>query len=507
MRKLVSCVGLSIGLLSAAVSIPVYAIETIKVAVASNTTTLDPVKSAYTPMIMTYGQLYSRLLRLNKSGELEAGLAKSWTVSEDGLEYTFQLRDSKFSDGSKLTAADVKFSLDRVSQHKETAYPATLAMIDSITVVDDLTVNIKLKYPSGPFISNLEVFNAAIVSKNSVETNGEKIAFENPIASGPFMVREWRKNDRIIFERNPHYWREGYPKSDVVEYIQVEDVNARVSMLRAQQVDAIESAPYSMLKQLAQNPKINVPLNPTTKTNIVLLNHDRAPFDNIKVRQAAYLALNTAAIAKVVTRGLVTKAANTTLPGSLSFHDKSLSVHQYDVAAAKKLLDEAGAVGAEVEMIMVSGDLEAEHTALIIQSQWAAIGLKAKVIKLDSAAYAQRRNKDRNWNAIPAWYYNETLDPDLAVRWAVCGSCGSNSFHTKYNNEQVNALTEQGSSEIDATKRAKIYSEIQRISTQEVAHIPLFYPPYTHAYSTRIKGLKMTPALQWTLEDAEVVNK
>jgi peptide/nickel transport system substrate-binding protein len=99
----------------------------------------------------------------------------------------------------------------------------------------------------------------------------------------------------------------------------------------------------------------------------------------------------------------------------------------------------------------------------------------------------------------------ETTDPDLAVRWAVCGSCGNKAYYTGYNNPEVDKMVEAGAAEMDEAKRAQIYADIQRITTTEVANIPLYYPPFANAYSKGITGLRMTPALQWTLESTERV--
>ncbi|WP_170574514.1 ABC transporter substrate-binding protein [Ruegeria atlantica] len=475
----------------------------ISIAVAENPQQLDPMRSANAPDILLHGQLYARLLHRDSTGTLSPGLAESWTISEDGKTYVFTLRDAVFADGSPITAEDVVFSLDRTLNHPESAYPAPLSAIESLEAKDAKTVSIALKSPNAPFLGNLEVFNASIVSKTDVEARGEEEAFAKPLSSGAFMVDSWDRNSSIQLVKNPKYYRDGAPNLDSVEYRIVEDANTRVSLLKAGEVNAVEGVPYANIAEL-RDAGFEVPLEASTKTQIILMNHDNPPFDDVRVRQAAVMALDRVAIAKAVTQGLVTEVANSSLPGALNFHSQDDAALPYDPAQAKALLEDAGAVGAEVTIIQVSGSQVSQQIALLTQALWSQVGLNAKIEQLDSAAFRTRRKTERDdWHAAPAWYYNETLDPDLAVRWAVCGTCGSNAFHTGYRNETVDTLTEEALSETDVAKRAKLYAEIQQISTNEVVHIPLYYPPFTNAYASDVEGLFMTPAFQWTLEEAK----
>jgi peptide/nickel transport system substrate-binding protein len=158
--------------------------------------------------------------------------------------------------------------------------------------------------------------------------------------------------------------------------------------------------------------------------------------------------------------------------------------------------------GREIKILAMPGTNE-QQMALLLQAQWQAIGFKPTIVNVDVGAWWDATGKG-DYDATASQWYNETTDPDLAVRWAVCGTCGSNSYNTFYNNPKVNELVEQGTREIDPGKRAEIYKEIQRISTDEVAQIPLFYAPYANAYSKALTGLKLTPALQWTLEETTI---
>ncbi len=480
---------------------PALAQDKIRIGSPYKTTTLDPMRSAAAGNIETFGQLYSRLVRLDDDGALAPGLAESWELSEDGAVVTLKLRDAMFSNGEPITAEDVVFSLLRVRDGEESAYPAPLQQLDTAEAVDERTVVLTLKSPFAPFLGNLEVFNVGIVSKKDVEARGEEAFSADPVVSGPYMVEEWVPNEKLVIAPNPNYWREGFPKNAGAELLEVTAENTRVSMMISGELDAAREIPWSQVAELKARDDIDMPLEPSTVIFMVLLNHGRAPFDDLKIRQAAAMALDRPAITEAMTFGAATPA-NTTLPNALKYHDAGLDIHGYDPEAAKALLAESPYNGEEL-VILIADNPEREKQAVLMQAQWAAIGLKSRIEKVDGGTWWSRV-PDGDYDAAPTWWYNETTDPDLAVRWAVCGACGNRSYYTNYDNAKVNELVEAAAAELDEDKRAAMYREIEEITTREVSQIPLYYPPFANAYGQRITGLRMTPALQWTLEGSEL---
>lgn len=497
---------IAIGVVAAslATAAPAQSADAIRIASPYSTTTLDPMRSGAAGNIETYGLLYARLIRRNaETGELEPGLAESWEVSPEGTSYTFRLRDATFSNGTPITAEDVAFSLERVRSDERSAYPAPLGTVESISAADSKTVEIKLKNAFAPFLGNLEIWNMGIVSKADVDARGEDTAFaEAPATSGPYQVKEWKPNEKLVLEPNPNYWREGFPKSDaMVELVEVASADTRIAMLKAGEIDAVREVPWSQIDTLKADGSVDMRLEPSTVIHVILLNSKREPFSNTQARQAAGHALDREALVKAVTQGHST-LANTTLPGALDFHDKSNPGIPYDANKAKELLEKSGMAGREITILMTPSAAN-EQMSLFMQAQWQAIGLKAKIEKVDGGAWWSAL-AEGEYDAAPTWWFNETPDPDLAVRWSVCGTCGSESFYTFYTNPKVDELVEAGSREADPDKRAEAYKEIQRITTDEVPQIPLFYAPYANAYSKRMKGLNFTSSLQWTLEDATI---
>jgi peptide/nickel transport system substrate-binding protein len=478
--------------------------DIIRIVSPFRTLTLDPTRSVFTGSIETFGQLYSRLFRRDENGELAPALALRWEISADGLDYTFFLREAKFSDGSPITADDVAFSLLRMRDDPEAAYPAPVLSMQAAWADDERTLRIRFDKPNAPFLESLEMCFLGIVSRADVERRGTVGAFaESPVTSGPYRVVEWRRNDRLVLEANPYYWREGYPRNDGAELIEVADSNTRIAMLRAGEADAVRVITSSSIAPLMADPEFTVPVEPAIRISTLLLNHDRPPFNDQRVREAAALALDMPRFTAVATRGRA-ETANTLLPYQLNYYDPDFPGWSYDPKRATELIKEAGAEGAEVAINITAPDAAWEMSALIVQSYWAAIGLDVQIHKMDQALYEQRL-VDGDYDASIEWWYNETADPDLAVKWALCGTCGNRSYYTNYQNDRVDKLVHEGAAELDPDKRRDIYREIQSIAFLEVAQIPLFYNPWLNAYSTRIEGLRLTPATQWTLEEARHV--
>lgn len=475
----------------------------LRIATPNTVATLDPIKSAAAGDIQVFGQIYARLLKANPEGtELGPGLAERWESTPDKTVWTFYLReDLKFSDGEPLTADDVVFTFLRLRDSEESVYSGPFQPIKDIVALDKKTVQFTLDGPSAPFFGSMEMFNAGIVSKHAVEADEAGFA-QMPVTSGPYKVREWLPNDRLILERNEYYWREGYPKIDVVEFLEVPNDNTRVSMIKTGEIDVAVSVPYANIEELDSTDEIDVPLDPSTVIEVMLLNHKDPLLSDVNIRKAVAHSLDIEGITQAVTFGLATPA-NSPIPNTLLYYDADLPAIGYDPVEARRLLEEAGKVGVEIQLMLVSGSAIGEQLTLLAQDQLNQVGFNATVNQVDLGTWWDLLVAGEYQSAI-TWWYNETPDPDLAVRWALCGSCGSDSFYTFYNNEEINQLTDEAVKEIDEEKRGELYSRIQQIALDEVAQVPFYYAPYTNAYLTTVQGLMMNPALQWSLEEATI---
>lgn len=504
LSRLALAASVALGLGMTLPAAPAFADTPLRIASPYPTTTLDPSRSAAAGNIEVFGQLYARVLhRSAETGELEPGLAEAWEVSPDRLTYTLHLRDAKFSDGSPISADDVVFSFERVRSDAESALPSTFGFVESFAAPDARTVVIKLKSPLVSMLDQMEMWNAGIVSKADVEKRGVDGAFSTvPVTSGPYSVKEWKPGEKLVLEPNANYWRTGYPKAhEEVELVEVAEPETAAAMLKAGEVDVMREVEWSQVEDLKATDGIDMRLDPSHVIYVALLNSGREPFSSMKARQAAAYALDKAAIAQAVTGGLATPA-NTPLPSPLDFHDPDYAGLVADMDKAKALLAESGMAGKEVKIPITAGQAT-QQIALLMQAQLEAIGLKPVIVNVDVATWWEDTGSG-NYDATPTWWMNESSDPDNAVRWALCGTCDSNAFNTFYDNKRIDELAEQGSREQDEAKRQDIYREIARIATEEVSQVPLFDAPWAVAYSSRVKNLKLTPAMQWTLEEATI---
>jgi len=462
----------------------------------SEVLTLDPIKTVYGPDILIQGMMYARLMHANADRtEVGPGLAEKWEISEDGKVYTFHLAEAKFSDGSPITAEDVAFSWNRMRFQKDSAYAAPFQPLTKIEAVDPKTVVMTLDRRFTPFLTLCEIWNTGIVPKAAVESMGDEAFAKAPVTSGPFKFVDWKAGDRVILARNEHYYRAGEPKIDGLEFRYVPDDNTRVSMLQAGELDVCIGVPAPRMAEL-KAAGFRADPEPSSTTYDMLINHSAEPFDNLKFCQAVSHGIDRQAITDAVTLGLG-KAATSIMSPTLDYFDTSLPVIQRDAEKAKALLAESGVANPSFELIQNAGIVDEEKAAVLIQAQLAEIGITVNIAKIDSTT-AWTRLAEGSYQAEMNWWYNETRDPDNALRWCVWGAGDNKSYYTRYNNEEVNKLVDQASGEEEGPKRAELYAKIQKIVVDEVAQVALYHPAWLNAYAPNVNGLMLNIGLQFT---------
>lgn len=458
--------------------------------------TLDPIKTVWGADILIQGMMFSRLTHADaQRTEVGPGLAEKWEISPDGRQYVFHLREAKFSDGSPITAQDVSFSWNRMRFQKDSAYAGPFSPLVKVETPDAQTVVMTLDRTFEPFLTLTEIWNTGTVSKAAVEKLGDDGYAKAPVTSGPFKFVDWKPGDRVVLARNEHYYSDGEPKLEGIEFLFVPDDNTRVSMLLAGEIDVCMGVPAVRMAEL-KAAGIRADPEPSSATYDLLLNQSKEPFNNLKLRQAVSYGIDRKAICDAVTLG-VGKPATSIMAPTLDYFDTALPLIERDVDQAKALVAEAGSENAAFELIVNSGVADEEKAAVLIQAQLAEVGITVTIAKIDSTQ-AWTRLVDGDYEAELNWWYNETRDPDNALRYCVWGAGDNKAYYTRYNNDHVNQLMEQAAGETDAAKRKALYAEIQKTAVDEVAQVALYHPAWLNAYSGKVKDLTLNVGMQFS---------
>ncbi len=310
----------------------------IRIGVALEPPALDPTAGAAEAIdIVVYQNVFEGLTRIDQNGAVQPGLAESWTVSDDGLTYTFTLHEGvTFHDGSTFDADDVKFTFDRLLADDSTnAQKALYTPIESVTVTDAKTVVFTLSRPDGLFLFNLGRGDAVIVAPESADTNGT-----DPIGTGPFAFVQWDRGSRVVLERYEPYWGEA-PALTKASYLFIGDTSTMTNALLAHDIDGTNNFAAEALPVFEGNPDFKVLVGSTEGETILATNNAKPPFDNLKVRQAMAHALNRAEIIAGATYGYGVPIGTHFAPHHPYYLDLT-ETYPYDPDAAKALLAEAG---------------------------------------------------------------------------------------------------------------------------------------------------------------------
>jgi peptide/nickel transport system substrate-binding protein len=436
--------------------------------------------------------------------ELEPGLAKAWDTSDDGKEWTFHLRDAQFSNGDPVTADDVVFSLERFADPKINVNYATLgASIEKVEAVDDTTVKVTLNRVDGAFLDNLAMFAAAIVPKKVVEDVGDKAFADDPIGSGPFMVESYKRGQETVLVRNPHYWREGQPYLDEIDFEFVPDANTRTLELRSGEVDVADAIPYNQVDSLDGQDGITMEVADSLKWDAVFLNTSEPPLDEVEVRQALAYATPTDQILDAVLFGNG-QVSNSQIP-RVKYWDESIQPYSYDIAKAQELLSQSSVPdGFDIELKIPSGDAVEKQTAEIIKSEWEKIGVNVTISPEDFGTMFGDWLSGKGGQAatFPGdALSSDTLSDDEIAALMYDPAAGLNSLGTFYDNKEIVGLLEDASGTLDEDQRQEDFSKIQQLGMDDVPSVPLFFTKSVTGYQDSVQNFQTYPIGWWPLRE------
>ncbi|WP_425049789.1 ABC transporter substrate-binding protein [Psychromarinibacter sp. S121] len=457
--------------------------------------------------------VYDGLVRY-KSGtlEVEPALATDWEISEDGTEYTFNLREGvSFHDGTPFNAEAVVFNFERMLNEDHpyaNTGPFPLAFffssVDEVEAVDDLTVKFTLSAPYAPFLSNLAYPTGLIVSPAAVEQYGVDFG-RNPSGTGPFKFAEWRSNEAVVVEGNPDYW-DGAPSLQAVIYRPITDANTRVAEMLAGGIDLMVEVPPVALSEF-EGDQYSVIEQAGPHVWFLILNAKEGPFADKLVRQAANYAVNKEALVNDVLEGTADVAAGPTPPAFAWAYNDALEPYPYDPEKAKELLAEAGVENPSLTFYVTeggSGMLDPIAMGTAIQADLQAVGFDVKIETYEWNTFLGEVNPGLEGKADMAEMAWMTNDPDtlpyLALRtgaWPEEG--GFNSGY--YSNPEVDELLEKARVSTSQDERAELYKQMQEIVQEDAPWVFVANWKQNAVTSSMVENFALEPSFFLLLKD------
>ncbi|QAY65322.1 ABC transporter substrate-binding protein [Paenibacillus protaetiae] len=478
-------------------------------ALATSPDTLDPARSGLAVAIRVYRALFDNLVVQLPDSSIKPWLATEWTISDDGLDYTFKLRqDVKFHDGTPFNADAVKFSFERILDPatKSGNALALLTPLESVDVIDDYTVKLHLSKPSRAFLTNLSSASLSIVSPAAVAKYGDQFG-QNPVGTGPFIFVKWDQNQQIVLKRNPDYkWapetieNKGAPYLDTLTFKIVTEEATRIGSVQSGQVLAAETVPPQNVLALKNDSKTQlIQVNTSGLPYTLFINEKKEPWNDLKARQALQYGIDVATIVKTLYLGTYDQAWSALAPGMTGYDASLENALKPDPAKAGQLLDELGWVkgadgirekdGKQLTLNYVDGSPNREKRndiAVMIQQQLKAIGIKVNVNITKDTTTVVYTNGDYDI------YGNSqvNVDPNALYQFYHTPAQGARPTIANYSNPETDALLEQAAVEKDDAKRADLYKQIQQKISADAVIIPIYVFPYTVAAAKSVQGLK-----------------
>ena len=507
----------------------------------SNPETLDPALNSAVDGANTIITVFEPLLLINENNEVVGGQAESWEASEDGLTWTFTMRDGlKWSDGSELNAKDFEYSFKRMADPNTAApYAETcLGMIDGFeeaagfpdkdgnpTVEPNLdalnvkasddgkTLTIVLSYPCSYFDKMAAFATMSPVQKATVEANGDSwcTSPDTYVCNGPYMITEWTPSERIVLTKNPNYvggWDSSKIVTDTITLLLLEDSSASFAAYNSGEAVLIKDVPTDEIPSLTKaEDGGDFYVDTILGTYYVSLNLKRDAFQDVKVRKALNLAIDRDYVANTIMQGTYSAADSIVGPGIVdekgNFHDNGNAPYisadyEANLAEAKKLLEEAGYPNGEgFPTIEYSCNDAGYHVPLAeyLQQAWGDLGITLTISKMEWSSFTAARRAGEYDVARNGWVMDYN-DPSNMLD-LFCSGNGNNDG--KYSNPEFDAAIDASRVADSAEHFAQLH-KAEDILMEDTGCLPIAYYNDYWLQSPALKGTWHSPYGYWYLQ-------
>jgi peptide/nickel transport system substrate-binding protein len=469
--------------------------------------------------LIVHNQLYNRLIQFKPgTTDLEPSLATSWKASPDGKTWTIQLRQGvKFHDGTNFDANAVKFNVDRWwdknnpngfrNAGKSYEIWGQLfggykgepdSLVETVKVVDPSMIQFILKQPFAAFPNAIASGFFGIASPAAIQKAGANYGTPagGAVGTGAFVFKQWQSGDRIVLEKNPNYWKSGFPKGNQLVMRFVTDSGARLAQVRAGQIDFTVDLAPDQKSEIERDANLTLVNRPSFNVGYLALNPGYKPLSDVRVRQAIAHAINKSAIVQAFWKG----SAETTphfLPPSLDWAtSKSLKDYDYNPQKAKDLLKQAGYPnGFDLDLWYMPVARPYFPTPKPIAETFAAdlqaVGIRANLKTKDWAAYIADRKKAPGYQSFMLGWTGDYGDPD-SFYYPHFGPGGTDDLGN-WKNDRLIQLLNQARSTSDRNQRSKLYAQVDEIVHQEAVRVSIVHSDPVLVQRKSIQGWVPSP--------------
>lgn len=477
----------------------------LRVALTTNPNTIEPATGDTRTASNVAWSIFNSLVWLNDDGIIEPSLASDWEVSEDGMLYTFYLRDDVvFHNGYPFTADDVVFTWER-GQGSDITYREDFLAVAEMNKIDDYTVEAVLEAPNAMLLLQMNE-HWGILSKQYHEEVGEEGYLQNPVGTGPFKFVEWLTGDRIVLEAFEDYWEEGYPKVDRVVYRPIPDSSTRFAALVNDDIDIVSGLGPEQAAGVEGAEGVTLVTYPLDRVFYITFNNMSTgigtPIENKLVRQAMSYAVDYQTIIDRIFDGYAERTAGFVVPGNLGY-DPSVEPYPYDPDKARELLAEAGYPdGFSIEMAGPSETyINFEQVLQAVVGYWAEVGIDVDLQFMESGMF---------WNLQA----NRELPPLFGDSWSssmgeayprLLGSVGGeDASYAAWLDPVLVDMVKEIQLSADQYDRAEVYTRILEYMHEDPPFVYLYQPTSFEAINDRVVNYNPRVSEQYYLKGVSV---
>jgi peptide/nickel transport system substrate-binding protein len=440
------------------------------------------------------------------SMDVEPQLAESWTVSDDGMTWTFKLRKGvRFHDGTPFNAKAVYDSFARIidKSHPFHGYgkwvylSLSLGQVSEIKVIDDYTIALLTQKPYAPLLNNLALWLCPILSPKAMAEHKDQIGL-HPVGTGPFKFVKWVKDDQIILERNADYWGEK-AKVDKIILKSIPEPSARLMALQSGTVDIADDLDPDSITLVKKDAKLAVIDRPSVNVGYLALNTEKPVLKDVRVRRAISHAIDKETIIKTIFQGLAIAAKNPFAPSIWGYND-AIEPYEFNPEKAKELLKAAGFdQNEELELwaMPVSRAYMPEpvKTAELIQAYLASVGIKAKIVRLDWGTYLKKTANGEHDMCMLGWL-GGNADPDNFLYGLLSADTAKTPGAANvalWKSAEFTELCLKAQRTFDKDERIKYYLKAQEIFHDEAPWVPIAHSTIVRCYNKRLHDVPLRP--------------